>query len=89
MIREVTMSIAICVKPVPCDRIQWDDAEYRIDIDTDPKYPDLDFPIKLRLDSVEEKVIEMEPDDAEAVGRALIRAAEIRRAAMKAAVGAQ
>ncbi len=85
MSREITMRIAILVKPKPCDRIQWDDVEYHVETDTDPAYPELDFPIKLYLGGSEEKAIEFEPGDAEAVGRALIRAAEIRRIAIAAA----
>jgi hypothetical protein len=77
------MKKAIVVTPNPCDRINWSDTTYRIEIDTDPEYEDLDFPIKLILANgdVEPPILEFEPEDAEAVGHALIRAAAIRRAA--------
>lgn len=77
------MQKAIIITPNPCPRIDWSKAEYRIEIDTDPRYEELDFPIKLMLDSGESDPpnIQFEPEDAEAVGHALIRAAAIRRAA--------
>jgi hypothetical protein len=83
---EVVTKRVIVVTPNPCDRINWSDTEYRVEIDTDPKYEDLDFPIKLILDNGEcqPHSIEFEPEDAEVVGRALIRAAAIRRAAVPA-----
>lgn len=82
--REVTMKKAIIIDPKPCDRIDWSGTTYRIEIETEPGCDELDFPIRLTLANGDapEPSLEFEPDDAEAVGRALIRAAEIRRSVL-------
>lgn len=84
MSREVTLRQAILVTPNPCDRIDWSDTLYRVEVDTDPDSEGLDFPILLTLanGNINPSSIHFEPEDAEAVGRALIRAAEMRRTAL-------
>jgi hypothetical protein len=78
---EITVKKAIVVTPKKSNRIDWSNTTYRIEIDTDPDYEDLDFPIILIFANGKPLSIEFEPEDAEAVGHALIRAAAIRRAA--------
>jgi DNA modification methylase len=73
----------IVITPPPRVGVDWNDTRWQIIIDLDPEYADDDFdePITLR-DADGSWTVGLYPENAEEIGRALIRAAEIRRAAV-------
>jgi hypothetical protein len=79
-IRECVDKALIIVTPRPRCGVDWDGLKWEIVIHAHPEYADdgFDFPIELREGDSKE-AIELFPENAEDLGRALIRAAEIRR----------
>lgn len=68
---------------VTCTGPGHDDVSYRVDIDTEEGYDELDTPIKLSQEGLSHPPLEFEPEEAEAIAHALLRAVEIRRAAVE------
>lgn len=62
-----------------CEGPTHDPAVFEISVDTEPEYPDLDSPIQLSIEGVSEASLEFEPEEAEAVAHALLKAVEYRR----------
>lgn len=79
-VRECVDRALIIVTPHPRSGVDWDGTKWEIAINTHPEYAsdDFDFPIELREGDSKE-AIELFPENAEDLGRALIRAAQIRR----------
>ena len=82
--KEYADHMIIEVSPMARPGTDWGETRYFIKVDTDPNYAgdDLDTPIELSWgDHVgDNKPIQMEPDDAEEIAHAILRAVEIRRA---------
>lgn len=75
----------IVISPMPRDSVDFGTLRYEVRIDVDPNYAHKDFddPITLKeCGSQKEPEMCLYPEDAEALGRALIRAADIRRRAV-------
>ncbi len=82
-ITEHTSKAVIIITPPPRDGVDWNGTKWEIQIELHPDYSDdgFDEPIEL-IDCNTEKRIGLYPENAEELGRALLRAVEIRRAAV-------